>query len=361
MKIAVITCYGDPDHVRAQMLRDALKAIPDVKLTVIKNSHRGLMRYPEVLKQVWQLKGRRKPDIYVLTFRGQEILPAVLLLAGRRPVWFDEFVVPITYTAAENYKRSPALTVQRVLARLSESYYRGWLRRCSVVFADTQAHAELSARVSHMNLSKYAILPTSVNDALFKPDHSPAQDEDVFRVFYYNHGRSSTRVATIIAEAAARLKDNAHIEFRLVGAKKLMATAVKEARRAGAHIEYEDQLAPADLAAAIQRAQLCLGGPFSDVPQTQQIITAKTYEFLACEVPVLVGANEATSSLFTDKQNALIVPQGDAAALARAISWAYKNPAELRQIAANGRKLYEKQFSTSAISKTLEALLPDKV
>lgn len=355
MKIAVITCYSDPDHVRAQMLRDALREIPDVKLTIIKNTRRGLLRYPEVLKQVWQLKGRRKPDIYVLTFRGQEILPAILLMAGKRPVWFDEFVVPISYTATENYKRSFTLTIQRLLARLSETYYRGWLRRCKVVFADTPAHAELSARVSHMNLSKYTILPTSVNDKLFKP--AVKREGEKFRVFYYSYGRSPARVATIIADAATRLKDHTDIQFLVVGDKKLMAAAAKDARKQGAIIEYQDRLTPSELAAAIQQSQLCLGGPFSDVPQVQQVITGRTYEFLACEVPVVVGSNEATSELFIDKHDAIIVPQANPDSLAKAVIWASRNPQELKRIAENGRKLYEKRFSTAAIAKTLAGLL----
>ena len=88
MKIAVITCYFDPDYVRSRTIRSAVRSYPGAQLLVVKNSHKGLLRYPEVVWKLIQLRRRQNPDVYILTFRGQELLPFVLLIAGLRPVIF---------------------------------------------------------------------------------------------------------------------------------------------------------------------------------------------------------------------------------------------------------------------------------
>jgi len=356
MKIAVITCYHDPDYVRARTLRAALKLVPDVKTIVIKNRHTGLLRYPEVLWKVWRVKKTKKPDVYLITFRGYEILPFVLLLARKKPVIFDELIVPILHATNEGHSRSFGITVKHFLSRVSEPFYRQWLRRCSAVLADTDAHAELSAKTSHMNLSKYTALPVSADEKVFHPSSKAKSTTDSFQVFYYGnmlplHGLS------VVLEAAELLKDNPAITFSLVGGKQRTRQAVRAARKRGAQITYTHWLPFEDLATAMQQADVCLGGPFGNTQQAHHVITGKTYQFLACAAPVIVGDSEATAEYFVDKQNALIVPQGNATALAKAITWGYKNPEELAAIAAKGRALYEKQFSIQAISRTLQALV----
>src|SRR5208282_1914461 len=97
MKLAIITCYHDPDYVRARVLRQSLKQLPNINLIIIKNRHKGLLRYPEIIWKLYKLKIANRPDAYLLTFRGQEMLPFVLLAAGKKPVIFDELIVPIAY------------------------------------------------------------------------------------------------------------------------------------------------------------------------------------------------------------------------------------------------------------------------
>ncbi|HEX7368433.1 MAG TPA: glycosyltransferase [Candidatus Saccharimonadales bacterium] len=356
MKIAVITCYYSPDYVRARTLRAALKTFPDVKLSIVKNRHKGLLRYPEVLWKLWQVRKKRRPDVYVLTFRGQEILPFVLLMAGDKPVWFDEFIVPIAYASHEGHRKSFGMRVKHFLARVSEPLYKNWLRRCSVVLADTRAHAELSARTSHMNLSKYLAVPVGTDETLFRLAEV-VQRPEKFQVFYYSTGMQPLHGIPVVLEAARQLQNHKDIEFLIVGGKKVMRSAVASAQASGARLRYEPWIPFEELVTTIQSSSLCLGGPLGGTPQARHVITGKTYQFLACGVPVLVGASEATSEYFVDKQNALVVEQDDAGALVRAIAWAAKHPNELRAIAENGRKLYEKQFSTKAIAGLLAPLI----
>ena len=357
MKIAVITCYFMPDYVRARTIREALTQIPGIKPIVIKNKRTGLLRYPEVLWRLWQVKRNEKPDVYLLTFRGQELLPFVLAIAGKKPVIFDEFIVPTAYATAEPHRRTLSTRIKYFLVRVSEPFYKWWLHRCSAILADTQAHAELSARLTGTNLSKYLALPVGTDDAVFTPGPAEQQTNETFRVFYYSTGMQPLHGVPIVLEAAKRLKTHTDIEFLFAGGKRPMRQAVEAAKEQGANVRYERWIPFAQLVNTIRSASLCLGGPFGDTQQAQHVITGKTYQFLACAVPVLIGESLASKEFFVDRNTAIVVPQGDAAALVRAIKWAKDHPAELRTMAINGRKLYEKQFSTEAISRLLQPLV----
>jgi len=186
MKIAVITCYSDPDYVRARSLRAALKAIPKVKPIVVKNRRTGWMRYGEIIWKLRQVRRTHNPDVYLLTFRGQEILPFVLLAARKKPVWFDEFVVPLAYANDENGEPSFGRGFRQWLARRSFPYYKRWLQRCSAVFAGSSEQAELSARISHMNLSAYRVIQTG--------DQEPSASEQA---------AITRQLAALVADAAS--------------------------------------------------------------------------------------------------------------------------------------------------------------
>ncbi len=356
LKIAVITCYFDPDYVRARALRAALKAIPGVKPIIVKNTHKGLLRYPEVIWKLWQVKKNQKPDVYLLTFRGQEILPAVLAIAGKQPVWFDELIVPIAYATGEKHSASAAIKVKHFLARVTESAYRRWLSKCAVIMADTNAHAELSARVSQVNLSKYIAVPVGADDKLFQPAPKSEKTEP-FQVFFYSFGMQPLHGTQYILDAAVALKDDSTIEFLIVGGKKPLEKAVQAALKQGAHITYKSWIPFDELVNAMHAASLNLGGPFGDTPQAQHVVTTKTYQILAAQEAVVVGASEASDEYFVHKENALVVPQGSSEELVKVIRWAQKHPDELLTIAANGRKLYDKQFSATAIASRLKSLV----
>ncbi len=360
MKIAVITCYHDPDYVRARSLRAALKQIDGVTPLVIKNTRKGFGRYFEVLYRVWQTRRQEHPDVYLLTFRGQEILAVVLLLAWGKPVWFDEFIVPGAYARNENHKKSFGTLFKHFLARISEPLYNWWLHRCKVILADTAAHAEASAKNARLNLSKYVAVPVGVDESVFKPG-TGSQATGTFTVFCNSTGAQPLHGVDTAMAAAELLKDNENIEFFFVGGKRpvrLLAEAVQEK---GARVRYERRIDPAELPGVIRSSGLCLGGPFGDTPQANNVVTDETYQMLACEAPVVVGASGATEEYFVDKKNALVVPRADPESLARAIAWASENPRELRGVAENGRKLFEKEFSTAAIARRLQPLVDSVV
>ena len=355
MKIVIVTCYHDPNYVRAITLRKAFKKVPGVKLTVLKNRRRGLMRYPEILWRLWRTKRSVRPDRIVLTFRGQELLLPTLLIAGKTPVWFDEYIVPIAYAKHEKHSFSLRTKVFHLLAKLGTPLYNQLLRRCEVILADTSAHAELGARSARCNLSRYLALPVGTDEKLFAPGRL-ASSTETFDVFFYGtiqplHGVS------VILRAATKLKDTPQIRFILIGPSKVFRHAVKKAQKQGANIVYRRWIPFADIPEQMRSSGVVLGGPLGVTRQAQHVITTKTYQALACGVPVIVGDSQVTASYFLHKHNALIVPQGDAEALAKLCLWTSQHQDALAEVGARGRQLFEKEFSTNAIARLIEARL----
>jgi glycosyltransferase involved in cell wall biosynthesis len=360
MKVVSITCYFDPHYIRSQVLEQALLNLPDVELITIRNMHKGLLRYPEVLGRLLKFKfSRTKPDVYLLNFRGYELLPFVLLLAGRKPVIFDEMINPVEVVTEHRKQRAGTFVgaLMNVWSIFALFYY--WLLgRCRVILADTEAHKVFTASASHVPLDRYVAIPVSTDETAFKPNTDTKIDSErpAFQVFYYGSMVPLHGVQYLI-EAAELLKHIPDISFLIAGRTTLYKSTIAAAQKAGANINCLDWVEFAKLPGIMANSSVCVGGPFGNTVQSRYVITTKTYQSLAGGVATLVGQNEATSELFHDKDNALVVPQANAQALADEIEWAYKHQPELTAIGANGRKLYEQHFSSQAVQKTFTDIL----
>lgn len=354
MKIAIITCYKYPDYVRAGTLRTAIAAVPDVATVNIRNRHPGWLRFVEVPLKILRARLRDKPDAYLITFRGYEMLLFMALTLNRKPIIFDEMV---NFTEwMEEHNRLRAGTVPY---RLFRRWYAHLVKRCRFILADTEAHAGHSAELNRLGLSRYRAIPVGTDETVFYPRELQKPTDQPFTVFYYGHMLPLHGLEYVL-EAAAMLKDRQDISFRLVGGKTKVKQACQAASKAGAHVTHEDWLPFDELPSAALTADLTLGGPFGNTTQSQFVITGKTYQFLALGAPVLIGQNRV-NDLFQDKVNCLAVPQADAKAIAEAITWAQDHPEELKQIGQAGHQLYRAHFSQAVINGLVKQLIKDLV
>jgi glycosyltransferase involved in cell wall biosynthesis len=75
--------------------------------------------------------------------------------------------------------------------------------------------------------------------------------------------------------------------------------------------------------------------------------------------PTIVGIIDKEYG-FKDRDNALVVPQGDGEALAGAIRWSFENQDQLSDIGRRGQMLYLRKFSNDQVKDALlNILLPD--
>ncbi|WP_404311694.1 glycosyltransferase [Agrococcus terreus] len=346
-RIAVVTCYRQPDYVRAIALRAAVSALGD-EAVVVRNRSKGVRRYPEVLAQLWRLR-RDRPDAYLVTFRAFEVLPLVLALAGRRPVVYDEFINPVEWFVEEHAK----LRAGSLPARALRGAFRAMMRRSAKVLADTPSHAEHSAALMDLPLEHYAVVPVGTDEGSFRPVE-PRTDGPL-RVLYYGsmlplHGLD------VLLEAMVLLADRDDVVASVVGGSDTDRARVDDAVRRGARIDYRSWVPYEELPALFAETSLAIGGPLGGTVQARYVITGKTYQFLASGVPTLVGAN-LESGAFEDGVDALVVPQADPAALAERVRWAAEHRDELAAIGARGRALFERRWSLPRIADALRAAL----
>lgn len=352
MKLAIITCYRQPDYIRGQTLRAAAAEYPGIELIIIKNSNTGVMRYPEVIWKVVKARLTRHPDVYLITFRGYEILMAAGLLTWPKTLIYDEFINPIEWLQEP---REQHWAHYAPISFLSW-FYRLLLKRAKFILADTGAHASYTAAINRLPEGRVVTIPVSTNEKLFRP--GPAQESDAenkkFRVLYYGsmlplHGLS------YVLDAALALVD-LPIEFLLVGGKDKAAQAINLAKTKGADVIYKDWIDFEKLPDEILNSDLCMGGPFGNTMQANMVITGKTYQFMASGAPTLIGDTKVKAK-FRDRENCLIVPQADAAALASSIRWAYQNQDKLKAIGSSGYELYKAEFSQAVVAKKFAAMI----
>lgn len=351
MKIVIVTCYDQADHTRALIVRQGFAGSRGVEPIVIKNSHVGLLRYLEVPFRLLIARFRYRPDAYVVTFRGYEMLPFVLLIKGRKPLVFDELVNMIAYMHEHN-----RLKIGSWIDKMFTGLYGWLLRRCRFILSDTDAHADLSSSLCRVDRSRYATVPIGADETTFYPKESDKPKK--FTVFYYGVMTKLHGLEYFLDAAVELCQKYPDINFITGGDKDKSAAAYQAAKKKGARIIYRPWFPYEELADYMHSSDITVGGPFGNTPQAQFIVTTKTFQALACEVPVLVGRNRVNAA-FKDRQNSLVVPQGDAQALVDAISWAHDHPAELERIARAGRKLYEAQFSKTIIAQKIAKIVHD--
>jgi glycosyltransferase involved in cell wall biosynthesis len=354
-KICLITCYSQPDYVRARTLRASLSAIHDVELIVVKNTHTNILRYPETLWRTLVVRATLHPDIYFQTFRAYESFPFFRLITAGKPFIFDEFINPIEHVAYENHIINP----NGLVAKIAWFGYKAWLWTVDLITTDTPSHAKYSAQLMKIPLSKYFPLIVSTDEETFAPQiQTKKLPNDTFTVFYYGLFMTPLQGLDTILEAMRLLKGE-NIKLVLIGGKERTKDIVKTAQDKGANVEYKYRVQYDELASYMADADLCLGGPFGGTLQAQFVIGGKTYQFLNMGRPVVIGRNHE-SHIWKDKENALIIDQASPRQLADAIEWARKHPSELQHIAKAGKQLYDKELSNTVLTEQLRRLLVDE-
>ena len=357
-KICYILSYYSPDYIRTQTLVEGLKRLGDYEVFEARNRSEKFIRYLQTIYNLIRIRISVKPDIYLLGFRGYEIYWLIRLLTIGKPLILDHFMSP--YDSLLNETRR--IKKGSVVERLVFAYEKAILKNADLVLTDTLADKTFFVKTFAIPEQKISVIPVSANENLFLYS-APQQrtNKQKFTVFYYGtflplHG------VDIILEAVTLLKEQP-IHFKLaIGKPKIKDRAGSDdamAQKLGrlnlnqvTHIPWIDF---AELPQWIQEADLCLGGPFGNTGQARRVIAGKTFQFLAMGKPTVVGAIEDEPH-FADKQNCLLAPQGDPAALADAILWGFHNQAELAHIGERGRALYRNHFSINCVSDTLRQI-----
>ena len=282
-------------------------------------------------------------DVLVVGYPGQLDLPAARRAARGKPIVFNPLVSLWDTWVADRRRFTPGSAAGRALARIDSAAFRA----ADLVVADTEQSAAFFADLAHMPAERFAVCLVGAEERVFHPVWSPESDFLFVGKLIPLHG-----LETILA--AARLVP----ELRITVAGRGQLDALLETRPPNVEwipwIEY-DRLGDA------YRSCLCALGIFGTSAKAARVIPNKVFQALACGAPVITADTPAARELLADRESALLIPAGDAEALADALRTAAGDRDLLARIAQGGRRTYEERASEDVLGRrwreVLEGLL----
>ena len=202
-------------------------------------------------------------------------------------------------------------------------------RRADVVVADTDAHARYFCKQFGLLDGKVEVCFVGAEDRLFRPGRQP---EEPFHALFVGkliplHGLD------IILSAASLAPE---ILFRVIGSGQLEPLLADRPANVDwvPWVEYDDL--PGEILAAG-----CALGIFGTGAKAARVIPTKAFQAIACGRPLVTANTPAARELLTDGLDAVLVPPGDAAALAAAVRRLAADAALASRIGGAGRTTYE--------------------
>ncbi|MCX6823394.1 MAG: glycosyltransferase [candidate division SR1 bacterium] len=207
-----------------------------------------------------------------------------------------------------------------LLGRCIKMYDKVLIKISNFVLLDTNTHLHYVIDELGLPEKKGGFLYVGANTEIFHP--LQVEKSNKFRVFWCGNVLPLQGVE-IILKAAKLLGDNNNIEFFLVGpVRKKYCDLIK--RLSLSNVIFKDRVSYKDLSSEICKSHLCLGGHFGIVPKSGRVIAGKTFQFLSCGIPTVVGDCGANREIFEDEDKLIrFVKMGDEYALTDLINKYY--------------------------------------
>jgi glycosyltransferase involved in cell wall biosynthesis len=272
-------------------------------------------------------------DALVVGYPGHFDLPAARVAARGKPIVFNPLVSLSDTLVDDRARFRPGSPAARALAAVD----RRALRAASVVVADTRADADHLAELAGLAPERVEVAFVGAEERLFTPDWQPA---DPFTVLFVGKLIPLHGLETIL-DAARAVPE---LAFRLVGSGQLEHLVENRPSNVEWHqwIEY-DQL-PGEL----HRAG-CALGIFGTSDKARRVIPNKAFQALACGTPLVTADTPAARELLVDGESALLVPPGNADALAGALRRLSQDPELAKRLSQGGRAAYEAHASEEVL------------
>jgi glycosyltransferase involved in cell wall biosynthesis len=291
---------------------------------------------------------RRPPadfDALLVGYPGHFDLPAAKRAARGRPVTFNPLVsLADTFVADRERFRagSPA-------ARLLEAVDRHALRAADLTVADTRAGADHLAALAGIPRDRVEVAFVGAEERIFGPGWSPLEP---FTVLFVGKLIPLHGVETVLAAAAAAPE----LPFRVVGSGQLEQLV----RERPPNVEWIPWVEYERLPDELHRAG-CALGVFGTSEKARRVIPNKAFQALACGTPLVTADTPAARELLVDGESALLVPPGDAEALADALRRLAGDRELAQRLSAGGRAAYEAQASEAVLGRRWRELVEQGV
>ena len=286
-------------------------------------------------------RGRVDADAVVVGYPGQVDVGTARRVAGGAPVVFNP-LVSLTETLVEDRQRfAPGSPTARALRALD----RRALRQADLVVADTAANARALGELAALPPERFAVCLVGAEERVFSPGW---QRPERFSAVFVGKLIPLHGLETILAAAALAPE----LDFTVVGSGQLDALL----RDRPPNVEWIDWIEYERLADALHGAG-CVLGIFGTSPKAARVIPNKAFQALACGAPLVTADTPGARELLRDGESALLVPPGDAHALAAAVRRLAEDAALAERIAAGGAAAYRRHASEAVLGRRWRAVL----
>lgn len=345
----ILACVGgyDPAYPRNAVLRAGLTRL-GVEVKSMFVSGGGVVgRGTEIVRRLHALHPR--PDVVLVAEFCHKDVPAAWLAARRIGALCaaDPLISRLDTMVGDWGIYSPRSIDGWACRRWDEVAF-GWPR---VVVADTQAHARRFAAL--VGRPPFPVVYVGAADEFFDvPDDEPSPSP--LRVLYVGGFLPLHGVETIMG-AAERLEAETgpRIVIEFVGDGIHYAAMRDRAAGSGlAHVVFHGRRPLSELASRMAQAHVVLG-VFQRGGEGERVLPNKVVQGLAAGRCVVTADTPAARELLVDDGNAVLVPAGDADALARALARLAADPTRRLRLAHAGRALARTTLSAEATARQL--------
>ena len=283
------------------------------------------------------------PDAAVVGYLGHfdVHLARLLYRRGRVPIVLDH-LVSASGTAKD--RRLDGGPRQKVLQLIDAAA----LRAADVVLVDTEEHREL---LPERYQAKAVVVPVGApapwHAAGRDPSDGPAGQRGPLRVVFY--GLFTPLQGTPVIGEALGLISGAAIEVTMIGRGQDEAAA-KRAAAANQSVRWLDWVPAADLPAVVAEHDVCLG-IFGTGDKALRVVPNKVYQGAAAGCAVITSDTAPQRRVLLDA--AVLVPPGDAAALAAALLRLADDREALLKLRHAARQLARERFTPEQIVEPL--------
>ena len=291
---------------------------------------------------------RRGPgdfDAVLVGYPGHFDLPAARRAARGRPVVFNPLVSLADTFVSDRGRFRTGSVAARALAAVD----RRALRAADLVVADTRTGADHLAELAGLPRERVEVAYVGAEERVFGPGWSPAEP---FTVLFVGKLIPLHGVETVLGAACAARE----LRFRLVGSGQLDSLVRERPANVGwiPWVEYER------LPEELHRAG-CALGIFGTSEKAKRVIPNKAFQALACGTPLVTADTPGARELLVDGESALLIPSGDARALAEAVQRIAGDPELAQRLSAGGRAAYEAHASEDVLGRRWRELIEQAV
>ena len=286
-----------------------------------------------------ELRLLRRPranfDVLVVGYPGHLDLVVARRVAGERPVVFNPLVSLADTFVADRGRFRPGSAAARVLAAIDRRAFRA----ADLVVADTEAHSRQLATLARLPAEQVEVCFVGAEERLFRPGWAP---QEPFTCLFVGKLIPLHGLPTILAAA----RSVPELPVRLVGSGQLEPLL----RDRPTNVEWVPWVDYERLPDELHRAG-CALGIFGTSGKAGRVIPNKAFQALACGTPLVTADTPAARELLVHEQSALLVPPGDAQALAATLRRLAEDPALARALSEGGQAAFRERASEDVLGR----------